>query len=145
LNAGIEIHFPSIREVLRPHHSFTDFLRIGIEIDRGNSESARKSERCGAAWSRKRKEANGKAAMSARVPLCLKAEKGKPIEKIPERAAIVRKMFEWAAKGLGQFIICDKLIDANVPPWGPTYKGRAPRWTPAYVSSILPSRAVIGE
>jgi DNA invertase Pin-like site-specific DNA recombinase len=145
LNAGIEIHFPSIREVLKPHHSFTDFLRIGIEIDRGNSESARKSERCGAAWSRKRKEANGKAAMSARVPLWLKAEKGKPIEKIPERAAIIRKMFEWAAKGLGQFVICDKLIDANVPPWGPTYKGRAPRWTPAYVSSILSSRAVIGE
>jgi hypothetical protein len=34
LNAGIEIHFLSIRDVLKPNHSFTDNLRVGVEIDR---------------------------------------------------------------------------------------------------------------
>jgi Recombinase len=75
--------------------------------------------------------------MSPRVPLWLKALKGKPIEVIPERAAIVRKMFEWAAKGLGAYMICDKLVKPGVPPWGPVYKGRPPRWTPYYVSDTL--------
>ena len=145
LNAGIEIHFLSIRDVLIPDHSFTDILRVGVEIDRANAESVLKSERVGAAWTKKRQQANGKAAMSARVPVWLKAVKGKPIEVIPERAAIVRKMFEWAAKGLGAYMICDKLVKAGVPAWGPVFKGRPPRWTPYYVSDTLRNRATIGE
>jgi DNA invertase Pin-like site-specific DNA recombinase len=107
LSAGIEIHFLSIHDVLKPSHTYADTIRIGIEIDRANSESALKSERCGAAWSKKRQNANGKAAMSARVPAWLKAVKGQPIRVIPERVTVVRKMFEWAAKGLGQYVICD--------------------------------------
>jgi hypothetical protein len=83
--------------------------------------------------------------MSARVPAWLKAVKGQPIQVIPERAAIVRKVFEWAAKGLGQYAICDKLIAAETPAWGPVFKGRPPRWNPFYINSILSSRAVIGE
>jgi len=145
LSAGIEIHFLSIHDVLKPSHTYADTIRIGIEIDRANSESALKSERCGAAWSKKRQNANGKAAMSARVPAWLKAVKGQPIRVIPERVTVVRKMFEWAAKGLGQYVICDKLIKGGVPPWGPARKGKPPRWTPFYVSSILSSRSVIGE
>ena len=145
LKAGIEIHFLSIRDVLKPDHSFTDLLRVGIEIDRANSESSMKSERCGKAWRAKRSTANGKAAMSARVPAWCRAVKGQPIRIIPERAKIVRQMFHWAARGLGQYAICDRLIKQGVPAWGPIYKGRPPRWTPFYVSAILSSRAVIGE
>lgn len=145
LNAGIEIHFLSIRDVLIPNHSFTDILRVGVEIDRANAESVLKSERVGAAWTKKRQQANAKAAMSARVPLWLKAVKGKPIEVVPKRAAIVRKMFGWAVKDLGAYMICDKLVKAGVPAWGPVFKGRPPRWTPYYVSDTLRNRATIGE
>lgn len=145
LSGGIELHFLSTRDVLKPNHSFTDILRVGVNIDRANSESAHKSLRGGEAWSKKRNNANGKSAMSAKVPKWLRAEKGYPITVIPERAAIVRKMYEWAAKGLGQYTIADKLIAANVPPWGPVFKGRPPRWFPAYVGDILRSRTVIGE
>jgi len=48
--------------------------------------------------------------MSARVPLWLKLPKVQHIQVIPERPAIVKKIFEWAAKGLGQYLICDKLL-----------------------------------
>jgi len=68
-------------------------LRVGVEIDRANLESQLKSERVGARWSLKRKHANGNTAMGARVPLWLKAVKGQPIHVIPERAAIVKKIF----------------------------------------------------
>ena len=54
LSAGIEIHFLSIRDVLKPEHSFTNILRVGVEIDRANCESVLKSERVGEAWSKKR-------------------------------------------------------------------------------------------
>ena len=145
LAAGIEIHFLSIRDVLKPNHSFTDILRVGIEIDRANRESSIKSERCGNAWRAKRSKATGTSAMSARVPAWCRAVKGQPIRIIPERGKIVRQMFKWAARGLGQYAICDRLIAQGVPAWGPIYKGRPPRWTPFYVSAILSSRAVVGE
>jgi hypothetical protein len=44
LSAGIEIHFLSICDVLKPNHSFTDILRVGVEIDRAKAESVFKSE-----------------------------------------------------------------------------------------------------
>ena len=72
LSAGIEIHFLSIRDVLKPEHSFTNILRVGVEIDRANCESVLKSERVGKPGQRSGKRANGKTAMSARVPLWLK-------------------------------------------------------------------------
>ena len=53
-SAGIEIHFLSIRDVLKLEHSFTNILRVGVEIDRANCESVLKSERVGEAWSKKR-------------------------------------------------------------------------------------------
>ena len=118
LAAGIEIHFLSIRDVLKPNHSYTDMLRVGVEIDRAYCESSIKSERCGKAWRAKRSKANGKAAMSARVPAWCKAVKGQAIQLIPERAKIVRQMFRWAARGLGQYAICDRLIAQGVPALG---------------------------
>jgi DNA invertase Pin-like site-specific DNA recombinase len=72
LSAGIEIHFLSIRDVLKPEHSFTNILRVGVEIDRANCESVLKSERVGKPGQRSGKRANGKTAMSARLPLWLK-------------------------------------------------------------------------
>ena len=38
LAAGIEIHFLSIREVLKPNHSFADIIRVGIEIDQATAK-----------------------------------------------------------------------------------------------------------
>ena len=85
LKAGIEIHFLSFRGVLKPSHSFSDLIQIGIKHDLGHAESAKKSERCGKAWTKKRHNANGQAAMSARVPAWLTAVKGQPIQARPER------------------------------------------------------------
>ena len=53
--------------------------------------------------------------MSARVPLWLKLPKVQHIQVIPERPAIVKKIFEWAAKGLDQYLICDKLLAPILP------------------------------
>ena len=145
IRSGIEIHTCDGQVYIKGKLKAEQLLLSIFHMARANEESERKSERCGAAWSKKRQNANGKEAMSARVPAWLKAVKGQPIRVIPERVTVVRKMFEWAAKGLGQYVICDKLIKGGVSPWGPARKGKPPRWTPFYVSSILSSRSVIGE
>jgi hypothetical protein len=143
--AGIEIHFLSFNAVLKPDHNYYDTIAIGVKHDQGHQESEKKSFRVGKSWTKKRHNASGKAAMSARVPQWLIAEKGQAIRVQPERAKVVRRIYEWAARGLGQYQICDKLIAAGVEPWGPVFKGRAPRWTPHYVDEILRSERVLGH
>jgi DNA invertase Pin-like site-specific DNA recombinase len=146
VRSGIDIHTLADGQVFRKGKMKTEQLMLSLFVmSRANEESLRKSERCGIAWSRKRHNANGKAAMSSRVSAWLKATKGKPIEVVPERAAIVRQIFDWAAAGIGQYQIADKLTAAKVRPWGPKRNDVLPRWSPAYVRDILASRAVLGE
>jgi DNA invertase Pin-like site-specific DNA recombinase len=145
IRSGIEIHTLSDGQVYIRGKLKTEQLMVSIFVmSRANEESVRKSERIGEKWTLKRHNANGQEAMSARVPLWLRAEKGHPIAKIPERTKLVRQMYEWAAKGLGQYVITDKIIALGVPAWGPTVKGRPPKWTAAYVGEILRSRTVLG-
>jgi DNA invertase Pin-like site-specific DNA recombinase len=115
LSAGIEIHFLSIRDVLKPEHSFTNILRVGVEIDRANCESVLKSERVGEAWSKKRETCKRQNGHERPRSSLVEAAKGQHIQVIPERPAIVKKIFEWAAKGLGQYLICDKLLAPILP------------------------------
>jgi DNA invertase Pin-like site-specific DNA recombinase len=143
---GVEVHIVNISVVLTLGWE-NDWRRypVDAELERAWKESSNKSERCGSAWTKKRHNADGKAAMSSRVPNWLKAEKGKPIQVIPERAKVVRQIFEWATQGLGQYQITDKLLAAKIKPWGPKRNGIESRWTPTYVRDILASRAVLGE
>jgi DNA invertase Pin-like site-specific DNA recombinase len=124
LSGGVSIHFISLNEVLKPDHSFTDILRVGLEVDRANNENKIKSERVSAAWTRKRREARGDRAMSSKVPIWLRAEKGQPITAIPERAKLIRRIYQMSLSGLGQYSIADKLNAEGVSPWG-----RTKEWT----------------
>ena len=61
-------------------------------------------------------------------------------ELIPERAAIVRRIYEDSASGLGAMTIARRLNDESVPTFG-----RSNGWQPSYIKKILTDRAVIGE
>jgi len=80
LSAGIEIHFLSIRYVLKPEHSFTDILRVGVEIDRANCESVLKSERLGEAWSKKRETCKRQNGHERPRSSLVEAAKGRHIQ-----------------------------------------------------------------
>ena len=139
LSGGVEIHFLFIRRVLKPNHSFVDLLQIGVEIDRGNSESANKSERVGRAWKNKKANASNGLALTAVVPAWLSAIKGQKPVVIPERAAVVRKIFRLAALGMGAYRIAAQLTKDGDAAFGS--KG----WTLPYIKKVLKSRAVLGE
>jgi DNA invertase Pin-like site-specific DNA recombinase len=79
LEAGIEIHFVSLRCVLKPNHSFVDLLQVGVDMDRATSESAVKSERLGKAWAVKKHSSPPGIVITGVMPAWLKGKVGEPI------------------------------------------------------------------
>jgi DNA invertase Pin-like site-specific DNA recombinase len=94
-----------------------DFFEAAIELMRGNSESRAKSQRNGAAWKRKRQAAREHGRpMTDRLPAWLE-QRGGALALIPERAAVLRRIYHLAANGYGQSRIVRQLIVDGVPPF----------------------------
>jgi hypothetical protein len=59
---------------------------------------------------------------------------------LPDRAEVVRKIFELSLSGLGCYTIAKQLNDKAVPAFGPSG-----RWDQSTIHNMLTSRATIGE
>jgi DNA invertase Pin-like site-specific DNA recombinase len=106
---------------------------------RANEESLTKSRRVRAAWSAKRQNARTKV-LTARAPGWLRLRDDRSgFDLIPERAAVVRRIYEMAAANIGQHAIAAKLNAEEVPVFG---RGR--HWQRSYVVKLLRNPAVIG-
>lgn len=117
-----------------------------FELSRGNSESAMKSERVGKAWAEKRKRA-GKEVVTRRIPGWVRYDEdsGK-LALIPERAEIVRRIFQMTIAGQGVMSIARTLNDEGVPVMGrQEFKGRLVVWNETVVYCVLISHATFGE
>ena len=139
LEAGIEIHFVSLRCVLRPNHSFVDLLQVGVEIDRAVSESAVKSDRSTKAWAQKKHTSPSGIVITPQMPAWLEGRVGEPIRVNEKRATTVQTIFEMAAEGMGKRLITRRLNEKKIPTFG------VERWAHSTVSKILANRAVLGE
>ncbi len=109
-----------------------------LEALRSYSESAAKSDRSKDNWKVKRRDAATKI-VSGRVPSWLTVEDGK-IVKVPEKTAVVRRIFEMARKGAGSTTIARTLDAEGVRPIS-----RGDRWDESYIHKLLKSRQVLGE
>jgi hypothetical protein len=119
---------------------YGDFFEAAVEFMRGNSESAAKSMRNGAAWARKRKAARESGEIiTHRLPAWVE-ERGGKLRLVPYRAAIVKRIFRLSAGGYGAALIVKRLTQEKVPAFG-----ASGRWTRAYVGLILKDRRVLGE
>jgi len=132
---------PVITEFRKGEADLSPKLMMAImELRRGNSESAMKSVRIGAAWERKRQQARvTKTAVSKKCPGWLR-KVGDKYEVIPDRVEAVRLMFQSSADGLGINNIIRRLLEAKHKPFG-----RAKHWSNSYIGSVLVGRAVLGE
>jgi DNA invertase Pin-like site-specific DNA recombinase len=110
-----------------------------IEMARANQESRIKGERVGAAWSRKKREAGTRGPITRKCPAWL-AVKDKAFWVIPERAALVKRIFRETIEGMGARIIAKKLNDEKIPVFA-----HGQGWHESYVKKILRNRAVLGE
>lgn len=112
-----------------------------VELNRANSESKVKSDRCSAAWARKKTAArDSRKVMSANLPRWLELKDGE-VRPIPERVAVVRRIFALATEGHGLRAIAQKLKAEGVPSFG----GRREEWTRSYLNLILSDRRALGE
>jgi DNA invertase Pin-like site-specific DNA recombinase len=135
---------PVVMEFRRPVNVQSLMFAI-VELSRGHSESTAKSERVGAAWARKQREA-GEKVVTRRLPGWVRLKDGKLVL---DRAAsaTVRRMFAMALAGKGVRAIAQALNAGEVPTISSRskFKGRAVRWSTSTVHLILTSRAVLGE
>src|SRR5581483_1995109 len=106
---------------------------------RGHGESKRKSDMLGAAWKDKKRRARESGTPYGKMcPAWLELADG-TYRAIADRAAAVRKIFEWCAAGVGTFGILERLAAEQVPPFG-----RSGKWERSYVRKLLNSEAVRG-
>ena len=111
-----------------------------MELSRGHSESAMRSQRVGGAWrEKKRRAAADGEALTARGPSWLRLVDGR-WEVDEPRAEVVRRVYRLAAAGYGQIAITKKLNAERVPTFG-----KATHWPRSYVAKLLADRRPIGE
>lgn len=120
-----------------------DFQQLIITLavmSRANEESEIKSKRISSAWKSKRKNISN-TKLTKLCPAWMKlSEDRSTYEIIPERAEIVRQIFQLAADGDGSYAIARKLNKAGVHPFG-----RSKLWIKSYITKILTERVVLGE
>lgn len=120
------------------------YVMMALRFIRANEESATKGMRVGAAYDRKRARAAARERLAAPFTRMLPAwlrwndDKGAH-ELIPDRAKIVRQIFENTDRGRGQHAIAHELNRAGVKLWG-----RGKHWHRSYVRKILTNPAAVG-
>jgi DNA invertase Pin-like site-specific DNA recombinase len=122
------------------HISFSETLTLMLKASVANEESEKKSERLTAAFAKKRSKLADGHIMTRALPAWLTVENDK-IVAIPDRAEIVRKIFQMSDEGHGRTAIAARLNREGVASWGHT----ATDWYPSFVSNILKNAAAIGE
>jgi len=141
LQAGIRIVQLSPAELVFDDKSEMPMVMLMvIELSRGHSESAMKSERIGAAWKNKRVAATKTGALLTRSLPAWLTTKGATITVKPGADTAIRQIYALAAAGYGLSAIARKLTADHVPPIGPSG-----RWDRAYIMVILNDRRAMGE
>ncbi|WP_242153669.1 recombinase family protein [Sphingomonas sp. BAUL-RG-20F-R05-02] len=118
-------------------------IEVVVKAQLANEESEKKATRLTAAWASKRRRlADGETlVLTRRAPAWLEVAGTPPaFVVIPERAAVVRRIFEETVAGYGKHHIARKLNLERVPTFG-----RALGWHGSYIQKILRSAAVLGE
>ncbi|WP_294390170.1 recombinase family protein [uncultured Sphingomonas sp.] len=122
----------------------TDLLVSVLTFMRANEESATKAKRLAQSWAAKRSEAATKP-LTGIVPAWLRLNREEQrIEEVPERVAVVQRVFAMALQGIGQHKIAETFNREGLPTWGEGKK-RGTEWRRSYIAKILTNDAVIGR
>ena len=123
--------------------SLESFLLSVLTLYRGYQESAQKSERLRAVFQRHR-DTNSQQAFGAAPGWLSRPDKFSPWVVDQQKADVVRRVFEFAAKGYGSKAIAKR---ANKEGWVvPTRLNFTEgRWHPQMPGQLLRDRAVLGE
>jgi len=154
---GMLIELLSVGIRVRSHMDKREFTRGvgGIEqtislvmatlsMGRNHDESATKQTRLNDTWAGKIERARKNLTPATTVcPAWIEHVDG-VYRVIEERAAIVRRIFEMTATGLGKRAVAVTLNREGVRPWGRGAR-QATAWQDSYVQKLLSTRMVLGE
>lgn len=147
LRAGIDI--VTLTDGLRHRaadirsNSYAYMLPV-MSLCRAFEESRRKSERVGAAWANKRKRARAEGhILTARGPAWLVKTKNGWVP-IPEKVAIIQRIFALALQGWGRYRISEYLNLKLILPFSQGQR-KGNGWHPTYIARLLNERKVLGE
>jgi DNA invertase Pin-like site-specific DNA recombinase len=126
---------------------------LAVFIQLAYQESKQKAERVAASWETRRKKARSdRSLVGGNLPAWVEKAKDGALRLIPERAAVVKRIFRLAAEGLGHTRIVRALVAEKVQPFGEfkvnpervrsQFSGR---WTTPYVALLLRDRRAVGE
>ena len=120
--------------------NFGQLLMSLVIMSRAHEESAMKSRRLKEAWQNKREQAsNGGRKLTARCPAWLRLSEDKTVfEAIPERAQVIRQIYQMRLEGKGPELIA-KTLNESKPLWMPKNG-----WRKSYIAKILNSQAIRG-
>ena len=131
------------RRYSKGNFDMASIIEVVVKAQLSHEESEKKSQRLSSAWAVKRRRLNSgeKFVMTRRAPAWLQVV-GDPATfiPIPERAAVVRRIFEETVAGYGKHHIARNLNLQNVPTFG-----RADGWHASSIQKVLRNPAVIGE
>lgn len=138
---GIEVHLTMAGKVFKPESEDGVDLIFAVALAmRAHEESETKSRRLEEAFAAKRAAAmKGEKILAPSVPWWLTLQDGK-ITSPPERAAIVRRIFEETAAGRSSNAIAWALNAENVP----TFRPKAKIWQDARIREMIQSDAPLG-
>ncbi|MBL45492.1 MAG: hypothetical protein CMN71_12470 [Sphingomonadaceae bacterium] len=131
------------RRYSKGNFDMASIIEVVVKAQLSHEESEKKSQRLSSAWAVKRRRLNSgeKFVMTRRAPAWLEVVGNPPtFIPIPERAAVVRRIFEETVAGYGKHHIARNLNLEGVQTFG-----RADGWHASYIQKVLRNPAVIGE
>ena len=143
VNGGIEIVTLADNQVYNKeiigNNPNSLFVSLGVML-RANEESETKSKRIRAAWANKRKKTD-KKILTRICPAWLRySEEKECFEFEPDRAQVVKRIFDMCINSGGLYSIARYLNENHVPVFG---NGKI--WYRSYISKIITNRSVMGE
>jgi hypothetical protein len=152
LEAGLSIGVCRLDDIFTEEDFGTHkFTTLAVFIQLAHQESKQKSERVAASWQRRRELARSEGRMmTTTLPAWLEC-KAEEVRPIPERAAVVKRIFDLAGRGYGHTRIVKALTEEGIRPFGEhrISEGRkrshfSGRWTRQYVDEILSDKRATG-
>jgi hypothetical protein len=152
LQAGLRIvQLKPVEMIFDDKSDTLPVMMMMMELSRGHSESAIKSERIGGAWQEKKRRVRDgvtqkettrmgkdRKILTRRLPAWVKEQDGELVA-IPKRAETIKFIFHLSAGGYGGQQIVKRLTEDKIEPFGPSG-----RWTRTYIREILTDKRVLG-
>jgi DNA invertase Pin-like site-specific DNA recombinase len=141
LDSGIRIVTlaPEVEYTKASINDISNILQAVLQLFLGHEESAKKSGRLARAWKEKRTKLKEKK-LTGKCPFWLRlSPDGTRFIEVPERVAIVKRIYRLARHGYGSAAIAAQLNQEAIPsPYGRLWSNASVLWT-------LRNRAAIGE